>query len=70
MANWRQRSMLASQIRDFSGLISSEKLDQYYCPKFFELCLDEVYEVRESVSRTATAAILHNLCQEHSEQFL
>ena len=51
---------MALQIIDFSKLISSAKLDQYYAPKFFELCLDEVAEVREATATRTTASILHN----------
>ena len=47
VANWRYRQTLALQIIDFAKLISAFKLDQFYAPKFFELCLDEVAEVRE-----------------------
>ena len=60
VANWRYRQQLALQIIDFSKLISSAKLDQYYAPKFFELCLDEVAEVRETTATQTTASILHN----------
>lgn len=62
------------QIREFSALISSQKLDQHYAPKFFELCLDEVAQVREAASIEATAGILHNFVSssnpEHLRSFL
>lgn len=42
MANWRYRTQLAKQIKEFSYLISAEKLNQFYVPKYFDLCLDDV----------------------------
>jgi hypothetical protein len=70
IANWRQRQQMAGQIKEFAALISPEKLDQFYAPKFFELCLDEVAQVREAASLEATAAILHNFAGCDSEQYL
>jgi hypothetical protein len=49
-AQWRQRAQLANQIKDFAGLISAEKLHQFYVPKFFDLCLDDVASVRVEAS--------------------
>jgi hypothetical protein len=56
---WRERQQQAYQIKEFSSLISQEKFNQFYVPKFFELCLDEVAQVREKVAIHSTASILH-----------
>ena len=55
---WRERQQQAHQIKEFSSLISQERFNQFYIPKFFELCLDDVAQVREKVAIHATASIL------------
>ena len=70
IANWRQREQLGIQIKEFAQLISSEKLDEFYAPKFFELCLDEVAQVREKASLNATASILRNFALSENSQYL
>lgn len=69
VGNWRQREQMALHIKEFATLISSEKLDQYYTPKFFELCLDEVAQVREAAGIEATAAILHNFINSQNPMY-
>jgi hypothetical protein len=59
--NWRQREQFALQLSEFATLISAEKLNKFYLPKFFDLCLDNVAQVREVVSTKATAPILWKL---------
>ena len=44
---------MAKHIKSFSKLFSAEIINKHYVPIFFDLCLDEVAEVR----KTATKAV-------------
>ena len=69
-AQWRQRAQLANQIKDFADLISAEKLHQFYVPKFFDFCLDDVAQVREEASTIATASIIKNLLKSGNQEYI
>ena len=58
------------QIRDFCDLISPEKLNQFYVPKFYDLCLDDVAKVREATAGLATVGILKNFITSNNSFFL
>ena len=69
-AHWRQRAQLAVQIKDFADLISASKLNQFYVPKFFDLCLDDVAQVREEASSIATASMISNLLKSNNLEYI
>jgi hypothetical protein len=45
-------------------------LDQFYVPKFFDLCLDDVFQVREEASTQATASIIKNLQKSGDSKYI
>jgi len=58
---WRHKVLVGKQISQLAHLISTNKFNTFFVPKFFDLCLDDVFEVRESVAKQATAPILKNI---------
>ena len=67
---WRIKILIAEHIQKLSSLISTEKLNNFYVPKFFDLCLDDVFEVRETTAKKATAAILKNIAASGKHEVL
>lgn len=52
------------------NLISADKLNQFYVPKFYDLCLDDVATVRETTATKATATIVNNFLSSQNLYFL
>jgi len=47
--------------KELASLISPQKFNHFYVPKFLDLCLDDVHEVRETTAKESTAAVLKNI---------
>ena len=62
--------MIIDHIRELASLISTEKLNHFYIPKFFDLCLDDVFEVRETAAKKVTAAVLKNVTKSGRQDVL
>ena len=69
-SQWRQREQFAIQISELCALISADKLNQFYVPKFYDLCLDDVATVRETTATMATASIVKNFLSSNNLFFL
>ena len=58
-------------MRDLCELVSSDKVAKFYLPKYYDLCLDDVAEVRQTTAKLATVPLLKNLVDsEHLAGFI
>ena len=48
-------------MKDLCELISPDKVAKFYLPKYYDLCMDEVAEVRWTTAKLATVPLLWNL---------